>query len=28
MPEGRYSPKFDQDQKLPAGKKFIKATVK
>lgn len=28
MPEGKYSTKFDQDQNLPAGKSFIKATVK
>ena len=28
MPEGKYSTKFDQDQNLPAGKSYIKATVK
>lgn len=28
MPEGKYSPKFDQDQQMPAGKSYIKATVK
>ena len=28
MPEGRYGVNFDKDQKMPAGKKFIKATVK
>ena len=28
MPEGKYSTKFDQDQKLPAGKSYVKATVK
>ena len=27
MPEGRYGAKFDQDQKLPAGKSYIEATV-
>ena len=28
MPEGKYGAKFDQDQKLPAGKSYVKATVK
>lgn len=28
MPEGKYSTKFDQDQQLPAGKSYVKATVK
>jgi hypothetical protein len=28
MPEGKYSPMFDKDQKQPAGKKNVKATVK
>jgi hypothetical protein len=28
MPEGKYSAKFDQDQQLPAGKSYVKATVK
>lgn len=28
MPEGKYSPKHDQDQQMPAGKSYIKATVK
>lgn len=28
MPEGQYGTKFDQDQKLPAGKPYVKATVK
>lgn len=28
LPEGKYSTKFDQDQKLPAGKSYVKATVK
>ncbi len=28
MPEGKYGTKFDQDQKLPAGKSYVKATVK
>jgi hypothetical protein len=28
LPEGKYSTKFDQDQNLPAGKSYIKATVK
>jgi hypothetical protein len=28
MPEGRYGINFDKDQKMPAGKKYIKATVK
>lgn len=28
MPEGKYSTKYDQDQKLPAGKSYVKATVK
>ena len=28
MPEGKYSPMYDKDQKLPAGKNNIKATVK
>lgn len=27
MPEGKYGAKFDQDQKLPAGKSYIEATV-
>lgn len=28
MPEGKYSPMFDKDQKQPAGKNNVKATVK
>ena len=28
MPEGKYSTKFDKDQNLPAGKNYVKATVK
>ncbi|WP_024989427.1 GNA1162 family protein [Segatella albensis] len=28
MPEGRYGTKYDNDQKLPAGKSYVKATVK
>ena len=28
MPEGKYGTKFDNDQTLPAGKSYIKATVK
>lgn len=28
MPEGKYGAKYDQDQKLPAGKSYVKATVK
>ena len=28
MPVGKYSPMFDKDQSQPAGKKYIKATVK
>lgn len=28
MPEGKYGTKFDKDQKLPAGKSYVKATVK
>lgn len=28
MPEGKYGAKFDQDQNLPAGKSYVKATVK
>lgn len=28
MPEGKYGTRFDQDQKLPAGKSYVKATVK
>ena len=28
MPEGKYGTRFDQDQKLPAGKPYVKATVK
>ena len=28
MPEGKYGTKYDQDQKLPAGKSYVKATVK
>lgn len=28
MPEGKYGTKFNQDQKLPAGKSYVKATVK
>ena len=28
MPEGKYSPLYDKDQKLPAGKNNVKATVK
>ena len=28
MPEGKYGTKYDQDQKMPAGKSYIKATVK
>lgn len=28
MPEGKYGTKFDQDQKLPAGKSYVRATVK
>jgi hypothetical protein len=28
MPEGKYGTKFDKDQTLPAGKSYIKATVK
>ena len=27
MPEGKYGTKFDQDQKLPAGKSYVSATV-
>lgn len=27
MPEGRYGTKYGQDQNLPAGKSFVKATV-
>lgn len=28
MPVGKYSPMYDQDQKQPAGKSYVKATVK
>jgi len=28
MPEGKYGKNFDKDQKMPAGKAYIKATVK
>ena len=28
MPEGKYGSKYDQDQKLPAGKKHVSATLK
>lgn len=28
MPEGKYGTQYDKDQKLPAGKSYIKATVK
>lgn len=28
LPEGKYSMSFDQDQNLPAGKSYVKATVK
>lgn len=28
MPEGKYSPMYDKDQNLPAGKNNVKATVK
>ena len=28
MPEGKYGTKYDKDQQLPAGKSYIKATVK
>lgn len=28
MPEGKYSPLFEKDMELPAGKSYIKATVK
>ena len=28
MPEGKYGTKYDQDQEFPAGKSYIKATVK
>lgn len=28
MPEGKYSPLFEKDKELPAGKSYIKATVK
>lgn len=28
MPVGKYSTMFDKDQKLPAGKSYVKATVK
>jgi hypothetical protein len=28
MPEGKYGAKFDQDQKMPAGKSYVTATVK
>ena len=28
MPEGQYSPAFGKDQNMPAGKSYIKATVK
>ena len=28
MPEGKYGTMFDKDQKLPAGKSYVKATVK
>ena len=28
LPEGKYSTMYDQDQKLPAGKSYVKATVK
>ena len=28
MPEGRYGTNYDKDQKLPAGKSYVKATVK
>ena len=28
MPEGKYGTKYEQDQKLPAGKSYVKATVK
>ena len=28
MPEGKYGTKFDQDQELPAGKSYVRKTVK
>jgi hypothetical protein len=28
MPEGKYGAKFDQDQNMPAGKSYVKATVR
>ena len=28
MPEGKYGTQYDQDQNLPAGKSYVKATVK
>ena len=28
MPEGKYGTRFDQDQNLPAGKPYVRATVK
>lgn len=28
MPEGKYGAKFDQDQKMPAGKSYVTATVR
>lgn len=28
MPEGRYGQKYDKDQNMPAGKAYVKATVK
>ena len=28
MPEGKYGTKYDQDQNLPAGKSYVKGTVK
>lgn len=28
MPEGKYGKNYDKDQKMPAGKSYIKATVK
>ena len=28
MPEGRYGTMYDKDQKQPAGKSYVKATVK
>ena len=28
MPEGKYGKNYDKDQKMPAGKSYVKATVK